>query len=63
MPAKSRVQQKAAGLALAAKRGKVSKSTLRGAAKSMLGMTEKQLEEFARTPRKALPTKKKNKRS
>jgi len=26
-------------------------------------MTEKQLEEFARTPRKALPTKKKNKRS
>jgi len=47
MPAKSRAQQKAAGLALAAKRGKVPKTKLRGAAKSMFGMTEKQLKDYA----------------
>jgi len=53
MPAKSAAQQKAAGAALSAKRGDAPKSTLKGAAKSMLdSMSEAQLEEFAHTRRK-----------
>ena len=49
----------AAGAALAAKRGEASKSSLRGASKQMAkSMSEKQLEEFAGTKRKKLPTKK-----
>jgi len=60
MPAKSKKQQMAAGAALSAKRGERSKSSLKGAAKQMVkSMTEKQLEEFAATKRKRLPTKKK----
>jgi len=56
MPAKSAAQQKAAGVALAAKRGEEPKSALRGASKSMeKSMTEKQLEEFASTKRKGKP--------
>ncbi|QFR34088.1 DUF3008 family protein [Ancylobacter sp. TS-1] len=56
MPAKSKAQQKAAGAALAAKRGETSKSALRGASKQMVeSMTEKQLEDFAATPRKGKP--------
>jgi len=56
MPAKSAAQQKAAGAALAAKRGEEPKSALRGASKSMeKSMTEKQLEEFASTKRKGKP--------
>ena len=35
MPAKSQAQQKAAGAALAAKRGDIKKSDLKGASKSM----------------------------
>lgn len=59
MPAKSKAQQKAAGAALAAKRGDMPKSKLRGASKEMEGsMSEKQLEEFAETKRKGLPEKK-----
>lgn len=59
MPAKSKAQQKAAGAALAAKRGKAPKSKLKGASKQMAeSMSEKQLEEFASTKRKGLPTKK-----
>ena len=58
MPAKSKAQQKAAGAALSAKRGETPKSKLKGASKSMLSMSEKQLEEFADTKRKGLPSKK-----
>ncbi|WP_430641181.1 DUF3008 family protein [Brevundimonas albigilva] len=56
MPAKSAAQQKAAGAALSAKRGDTPKSELKGASKSMLSMSEKQLEEFAHTKRKASPS-------
>ena len=43
-PAKSKVQQKAAGAALAAKRGKMPMSKLKGAAKDMAkSMTKKHL--------------------
>ncbi|WP_320195237.1 DUF3008 family protein [Agrobacterium rosae] len=42
MPAKSKAQQKAAGAALAAKRGDMPKSRLQGASKTMAkSMTEK----------------------
>ena len=57
MPAKSAAQQKAAGAALSAKRGDTPKSELKGASKSMLSMSEKQLEDFAETRRKGLPNK------
>jgi hypothetical protein len=56
MPARSKAQQKAAGAALAAKRGEAQKSKLKGASRSMVdSMTEKQLEELAHTKRKSLP--------
>jgi len=56
MPAKSAAQQKAAGAALAAKRGDTPKSKLKGASKSMMeSMSEIQLEEFAHTKRKGKP--------
>ncbi|MGZ5850206.1 MAG: DUF3008 family protein [Hyphomicrobium sp.] len=56
MPAKSASQQKAAGAALAAKRGQTSVSKLRGASKSMYeSMSEQQLDEFASTKHKGKP--------
>jgi hypothetical protein len=56
MPAKSRAQQKAAGAALAAKRGDQKVSSLKGASKSMYeSMTEKELDELASTKRKGKP--------
>ena len=56
MPAKSKAQQKAAGAALAAKRGEIKKSELVGASREMYdSMTEKQLDEFASTKRKGKP--------
>jgi hypothetical protein len=59
MPARSKKQQMAAGAALAAKRGKRSKSSLRGASRGMYkSMSKKQLREFAKTKRKGLPRKK-----
>jgi len=59
MPAKSKKQQRAAGAALAAKRGKRPKSALKGASRGMYkSMTKKQLREFAKTKRKRLPRKK-----
>ena len=59
MPAKSKKQQMAAGAALSAKRGERSKSSLRGASKSMAkSMSEGELEKLAHTKRKSLPTKK-----
>jgi hypothetical protein len=60
MPAKSQAQQKAAGAALAAKRGDMKKSELKGASRSMeKSMSEKELKELAETDRKKLPAKKK----
>lgn len=56
MPAKSAAQQKAAGAALAAKRGDIKKSELKGASKSMeKSMTERELDELASTKRKGKP--------
>jgi hypothetical protein len=55
MPAKSAAQQKAAGAALSAKRGDTSKSKLKGASKSMMSMSEKELEKMAHTKRKGKP--------
>lgn len=55
MPAKSQAQQKAAGAALSAKRGQTPKASLKRASKSMMSMSEKQLEEFAHTKRRNKP--------
>lgn len=56
MPAKSKAQQKAAGAALAAKRGDQPKNSLKGASKDMeSSMSEDELEELASTDRKSLP--------
>lgn len=56
MPAKSRSQQKAAGAALAAKRGDIKKSELQGASRSMeKSMSEKELKELASTKHKGKP--------
>ncbi|WP_026988574.1 DUF3008 family protein [Fodinicurvata fenggangensis] len=56
MPAKSKAQQQAAGAALAAKRGEISKDELVGASREMFeSMSEKELEEFASTKRKCKP--------
>lgn len=59
MPAKSKAQQKAAGAALAAKRGDAPKKSLKGASKQMEeSMSEKELEDLASTKRKMLPERK-----
>ncbi|MEI2301608.1 DUF3008 family protein [Ensifer sp. MJa1] len=59
MPAKSRAQQRAAGAALAAKRGEVKKSSLKGASRDMeKTMTEGELEDLAETKHKNLPERK-----
>jgi Zn/Cd-binding protein ZinT len=56
MPAKSQAQQKAAGAALAAKRGDQKVSDLKGASKSMYkSMSEKELDEMASSKRKGKP--------
>ena len=58
MPAKSKAQQKAAGAALAAKRGETKVSELKGASKQMYdSMSESELEGFAETKREDLPDK------
>ena len=60
MPAKSQAQQKAAGAALAAKRGEEPKSQLKGASQGMFkSMSEKQLDELASTKSSKLPAHKK----
>ena len=62
-PAISRSQQKAAALALAAKRRKIPVSQLKGSAKAMYkSMTASQLEDFAATPIKKLPQRVKKKK-
>ena len=56
MPAKSKAQQKAAGAALAAKRGEQKVSDLKGPAKSMRkSMSGKELEKMASSKRKGKP--------
>lgn len=56
MPAKSKAQQKAAGAALAAKRGDEKVSELKGASKSMYkSMSETELDDMASTKRKGKP--------
>jgi len=63
MPALSKSQQRAAAMALAAKRGEISPAKLYGAAKQMYNsMTAEQLEHYASTPRKGLPLKARVKR-
>lgn len=57
--ARSQKQQMAAGAALAAKRGEMTKSRLRGASKGMASsMSKADLEEMAGTKRKKLPRRK-----
>ena len=59
MPAKSKKQQMAAGAALAAKRGKRSRSSLKGASRQMASsMSQSELRKMAKTKRKKLPKKK-----
>ena len=56
MPATSKAQQKAAGAALAAKRGEQNVSELQDASKSMYdSMNERELEEMASTSREGKP--------
>jgi Protein of unknwon function (DUF3008) len=56
MPAKSKKQQMAAGAALAAKRGKRSKSSLKGASRQMAkSMSKSELRRMAKTKRKGNP--------
>ena len=56
MPAKSQAQQKAAGAALAAKRGDIKKSDLKGASKSMeKSMSETELDAMASIKRMGKP--------
>lgn len=58
MPAKSKVQQKAAGAALSAKRGETKKSQLRGASRQMVDlMSESELKKLASTKRKGKPNR------
>jgi hypothetical protein len=64
MPAKSKQQQKAAGAALAAKRGEQPKSKLRGASRQMVkSMSESELEKMASAKRKKLPRRASSSRS
>lgn len=59
MPAKSKAQQKAAGAALAAKRGEQPKSKLKGASREMYGsMSEPELKKLASKPKSRLPARK-----
>jgi len=56
MKANSKAQQKAAGAALAAKRGDQKVSDLQGASRDMYdSMSEEELEEMASTSREDLP--------
>ena len=56
MPAQSKAQQRAAGAALAAKRGETKVGDLRGASKDMYdSMSEDELEDYASTKRDGRP--------
>lgn len=61
MPAKSKSQQQAAGIALAAKRGDKKVSELKGASRSMYkSMDEKELRDLAETKTRDKPDHKGN---
>jgi len=63
MPAKSKKQQMAAGAALAAKRGKRSKSSLKDASRGMYkSMSQSELRRMATTKRKGKPTRSRKKK-
>jgi len=63
MPAVSKKQQRAMAMALAAKQGKMPESKLHPDTRAMMhSMSEKQLKEYASTPRKGLPLIKKAKK-
>lgn len=50
MPAESKQQAKAARIALAAKKGKIAKSALKGASKEMAkGMSKTELKKYSKT--------------
>ena len=51
-PSISEKQRRAAGMALAAKRGKIPKKKLRGPARAMSKMSTESLRHFARKPKK-----------
>lgn len=56
MPAKSKSQQQAAGIALSVKEGKAPKSRLHGSSKQMeSSMSESELRKMASTSRKGKP--------
>jgi hypothetical protein len=56
MPAKSQAQQRAAGAALSAKRGRTKAKDLKPPSKSMYkSMSERQLEDMASTPTRHKP--------
>lgn len=55
--AESVAQQKAAAIALQAKRGEIPVSKLTGASKEMYKMSEKDLEDFAKTKHDKLPNR------
>lgn len=56
MKAQSKAQQRAAGAALAAKRGETSRDDLKGASREMYDtMTEAELDDMASTPLDHLP--------
>ena len=56
MPARSKAQQKAAGAALSVKRGQQPKTALKGASRAMeASMTERELEDLAKTKHKGKP--------
>lgn len=60
MPAQSKDQQRAAAMALKAKRGNMDKDKLQGAAKRMYkNMSKSELEDYASTKRKNKPEHKK----
>ena len=59
MPAQSKAQQKAAGAALSAKRGRTKASELKGPSRSMYeSMSEKELDKMASSGRKGKPSHK-----
>ena len=56
MPAKSKAQRKAMGMALAAKKGKIPMSELKGPSMGMAkSMSKSQLSDYAKTSEKGLP--------
>lgn len=57
MPSKSKAQRRAAGMAHAAQKGDIPKSSLKGAAKEMAKMDSDDLRKFAKTKEDDLPEK------